>query len=253
MLLLLSPAKTLDFQPGTLTEHTQPRLLEEASRLNVVLQKKSTEDLQSLMKISEKLALLNRERFQNYNEPFTLENAKQALAAFKGDVYTGMGNEDFDEADMRFSQQSVRILSGLYGVLRPLDLMQAYRLEMGTKLTTDRGKNLYEYWGNRITETLNEDLRDAREKSVVNLASQEYFKSVNTDKLAGDLYHVHFKENRNGKLRVVAFNAKKARGMMTRYVVKNRLTRPEQLKAFADADYIFNDELSTEREFYFTR
>ena len=253
MLLLISPAKTLDYSPVEYSTHTQPRLLSESKELAANLKKYSVGDLRELMHVSEKLAEQNRERYQTFGTPFNTDNAKQSVLAFKGDVYTGLNTDDFTEDDLEFSQQCLRVLSGLYGVLRPLDLMQAYRLEMGTKLATEKGKNLYEFWGDKITEILNADLCELQQKTVVNLASQEYFKSVNADKLDAKICTVHFKEERNGKLKVIAFNAKKARGMMCRYVIKNRLTKPAEMKAFAEDNYLFNDELSSDAEYYFTR
>jgi len=253
MLLLVSPAKTLDFSPTENNNFTQPRFMAESKKLVSILKKKSTGDLKELMHISDKLAELNHTRYQEFIAPFNRENAKQSILAFKGDVYTGLNVDDFTEDDLEFSQHCLRMLSGLYGILRPMDLMQAYRLEMGTKLENKKGKNLYEFWGDKITKMLNEDLAEKDDKSVINLASQEYFKSIQVDKMNGKLYNVHFKEERDGKLKIIAFNAKKARGMMCRYIIKNRITKPEGMKAFGEADYLFNDELSTETEYFFTR
>mgnify|MGYP006267843457 CR=1 FL=1 len=254
MLLLLSPAKTLDFSEPALELHEQPRMLEDSKALVKVLRRQSESDLMKLMNISEDLAAVNRERYQDFETPFDLSNAKQSLLAFKGDVYLGLGAEDFNRKDLQFAQQQLRILSGLYGLLRPLDLMQPYRLEMGTKLKNERGKNLYEYWGDRITGLLNEDLNaNGQDKSVVNLASKEYFSAVDPKKLDGALYQVDFKEHRDGKYKIIAVYAKKARGMMARYAVKNRVTTPEGLKAFDQAGYAFNAELSAEQHFVFTR
>ncbi len=254
MLLLLSPAKTLDYTEPATDLHDQPRLLSDSQPLIDILKDKSESELMDLMKISEDLATVNRERYQDFEVPFDLNNAKQSVLAFKGDVYVGLGAEDFSEDDLKFAQTQIRILSGLYGVLRPLDLMQPYRLEMGTKLQNERGKNLYEYWGNRITELLNADLNaNGQDKSVVNLASKEYFSAVKPKNLAGKLYHIDFKEHRDGKYKIIAFYAKKARGMMARYAVKNRITTPEGLKAFDMDGYAFNAELSTDQHFVFTR
>jgi len=253
MLLLVSPAKTLDYSVSDNKTFTQPRFMSDSNELVNVLKEKSAGDLKKLMHISDKLADLNYTRFQEFTSPFNLKNAKQSILAFKGDVYTGLNVSDFDKVDLEFSQQCLRILSGLYGLLRPMDLMQPYRLEMGTKLENEKGKNLYEFWGDKITELLNEDLAKSKDNSVINLASQEYFKSVKTAELKGELYNVHFKEERNGKLKIIAFNAKKARGMMCRYIIKNKITSPEDMKAFAEDNYLFNDELSTETEYFFTR
>ena len=253
MLLLVSPAKTLDFSTSENKNFTQPRLMTESKELVSVLKKKSAGDLKELMHISDKLAELNYTRYQDFKSPFDIENAKQSILAFRGDVYTGLNVDDFTEDDLEFSQQCLRMLSGLYGLLRPMDLMQPYRLEMGTKLENKKGKNLYEFWGEKITQMLNKDLETKANKSVINLASQEYFKSIKLDKMNANLYNVHFKEERDGKLKIIAFSAKKARGMMCRYIIKNRIETAEGMKAFAEDNYLFNDELSTETEYFFTR
>ena len=253
MLLLISPAKTLDFSPTDNRKFTQPRFMTESKELVRVLKKKSAGDLKKLMHISDKLAELNETRYNEFKTPFDLENAKQSILAFRGDVYTGLNVDDFTADDLEFSQQCLRMLSGLYGVLRPMDLMQPYRLEMGTKLENEKGKNLYEFWGDKITEILNKDLKTKDNKSVINLASKEYFKSIKVDEMNGKLYNVHFKEERDGKLKIIAFHAKKARGMMCRYIIKNRIESAEGMKAFAEDNYLFNDEISTETEYFFTR
>lgn len=254
MLLVISPAKTLDFSEPSYTTHTTPRLLDKSDRLIEILREKTVPDLQKLMNISEDLAVLNAERYADFERPFSLDNAKQSLLAFKGDVYQGLQVEDFSEAELSFAQDHLRILSGLYGVLRPLDLMQPYRLEMGTRLQNGHGKNLYEFWGDTITELLNHDLQQLESKALVNLASKEYFKSIDTDQLEADQYNIDFKEKReDGSYRIIAVYAKKARGMMCRYVIKNRLTKPEELRNFDMDGYAFNQELSKERHFVFTR
>ncbi|MGK0366588.1 MAG: cytoplasmic iron level regulating protein YaaA (DUF328/UPF0246 family) [Saprospiraceae bacterium] len=253
MLLLISPAKTLDFSATANENFTQPRFMAEIKELANILKKKSAEDLKELMHISDKLAQLNSMRYQEFKTPFDRKNSKQSILAFKGDVYTGLNVDDFTKGDLEFSQQCLRILSGLYGLLRPMDLMQPYRLEMGTKLENNKGRNLYEFWGDKITKILNNDLATKDNELVINLASKEYFKSVQIDKLKGKLYNVHFKEEREGKLKIIAFNAKKARGMMCRYIIKNRIETAESMKSFAEDNYLFNDELSTETEYFFTR
>lgn len=253
MILLISPAKTLDFSPSGNDNFTEPRFMTESKELVSILEKRSVDELKQLMHISDKLAELNRMRFQDFKAPFDLDNAKQSILAFRGDVYTGLNVDDFTESDLAFSQQCLRILSGLYGVLRPMDLMQPYRLEMGTKLENKRGGNLYEFWGEKITNTLNEDLATRDNKLVINLASKEYFKSIKEDKMNGKLCNVHFKEEREGKLKIIAFHAKKARGMMCRYIIKNRIETAEGMKGFAEDNYLFNDELSTDTEYLFTR
>lgn len=253
MILLISPAKTLDFSEVPFENHSQPRLSDRSGALIEILRQKNVSELQKLMNVSEDLALLNAERYADYTTPFSLDNAKQALLAFKGDVYRGIEVEDFDEADLSFAQSHLRILSGLYGVLRPLDLMQPYRLEMGTRLSNGHGKNLYAFWDDSITELINRDLENCEDKAVVNLASNEYFKAVNKDLLEGELYNIDFKEERDGQYRIIAVYAKKARGMMCRYAVKNRITEPAQLRSFDMDGYRFNEKLSEERHFVFTR
>ena len=249
MLLLISPAKTLDFEPSSIATHTQPQLLDYSQKLVKKLQTLNSKKMQQLMGVSEKIADLNVARYQTFSTPFDRSNAKQAILAFKGDVYQGLDAADFSEEEFAFAQAHIGILSGLYGFLRPLDLMQPYRLEMGTRLKVRRTNNLYEFWKNTITEQINA----TGVKAVVNLASNEYFKAVKTDALTGDLWTVEFKELRNGKYKVISFSAKKARGMMCRYVVKNRLEKPEDMKAFDVDSYQFNEELSTERNLIFTR
>lgn len=245
MLILLSPAKTLDFSERNIHNYTQPQMLDQSQKLVDVLRKKKEKDLQKLMNISDKLAALNVQRYRHFSTPFTSENAKPSLLTFKGDVYTGLQADDFSEEDLNFAQQHIRILSGLYGVLRPLDLMQPYRLEMGTKLSTRRGKNLYEFWKDRITDALNQDAETFHHDVVLNLASKEYFTSVKPGKLKSQLVQVDFKEDRGGTLRVISFNAKKARGIMARQIVKQKLTHPEDIKSLDIDGYLFNDSLSS--------
>ncbi|TXF91515.1 peroxide stress protein YaaA [Neolewinella aurantiaca] len=252
MLILLSPAKTLDMTPVA-TPATQPRLLKDTEQLAKVLRKQSRADLQDLMHISEKLADLNYQRNQEFSLPFTDSNAKPAGLAFRGDVYQGLEMESLSEAEAAFANEQIRILSGLYGILRPNDLMQAYRLEMGTKLKTRRGGNLYEFWGDRITKVLNEDITEGNHDLVLNLASQEYFKSVNTKKLGTRLLTAHFKEAHNGKFRVVAFNAKRARGRMANLITREGITSAEPLKELVVNDYVFNPELSTENDWVYSK
>ncbi|NJC26202.1 peroxide stress protein YaaA [Neolewinella antarctica] len=252
MLLLLSPAKTLDMQPTARTS-TQPRLLAESAELVGQLRGHSKDNLRDLMKISEKLADLNHGRFQAYSEPFTSENASAAGHAFRGDVYQDLAYHEFTESQKTLADRQIRILSGLYGVLRPSDLMQAYRLEMGTRLKNLRGKNLYEFWGDKITDLLNEDLTETGDDTVLNLASQEYFKSVNTDKLAGRLLTAHFKEDRKGKLKVIAFNAKKARGRLAQLITLEGMTSPAGMQELVVNDYIYSEELSSADDWVWTK
>ena len=253
MLLLISPAKTLDFEPTALKQKTKSRFLKESQVLIDVLKKKSPDDIKKLMKVSDKIATLNVDRYQSFKTPFNLKNAKQAMYAFRGDVYTGLDADSFNEKEIAFAQDHLRILSGLYGLLRPLDLMQPYRLEMGTKLSNDHGKNLYEFWDDKITKIINKDLKATGSKAIINLASMEYFKSVQSKELKGDLYNIAFKEEKNGQFKIVAFFAKKARGMMCHYIIKNKITNPKHLVGFDYDNYVFNDDLSSEREFVFTR
>lgn len=253
MLMLLSPAKTLDYTETAVTTYSTPRLLDRSAQLVNVLKQKDPSDLKELMKISDKLAELNTTRYQQFSTPFDLDNAKQALLAFKGDVYTGLQAEEFNEQDRAFAQKHLRILSGLYGVLRPLDLMQPYRLEMGTRLPTQKGKNLYEFWDKDITETLNQDLAENGDEVVVNLASKEYFSSVQPEQLNARLLNIDFKEDRNDKLKVIAFNAKKARGDMARQIIKHKLDSPDDLKSLNVNGYIFRDDLSSNEHFVFVK
>ncbi len=253
MLLLISPAKTLDYSSIHIKQHSQPRFPQESEQLVGILKDMSVEDLKKLMGVSDKIATLNVERFRDFQYPFTQNNAKQAVFAFRGDVYTGLNADEFDANDLEFAQQHLRILSGLYGILKPLDLMQPYRLEMGTKLKNEDGKNLYEFWHEKITHKLNEDMAETDSKAIINLASNEYFKSVKKKQLNGDLYNINFKEDKNGTFKIVSFFAKKARGMMCNYIIKNKITEPEHLKGFDYDRYVFNPDLSGEKEFIFTR
>lgn len=253
MLLLISPAKTLNFDSTDLKKKSKPRFLTESQSLIDILKKKSSGDLKKLMKVSDKIADLNRDRYQSFKTPFNLKNAKQAFLAFRGDVYTGLDADSFDTKDIEFAQSHLRILSGLYGVLRPLDLMQAYRLEMGTKLINENGKNLYEFWGDKVTKTINKDLKSSKSNAIINLASKEYFSVLQPKNFKGDLYNIHFKEDKNGAFKIVAFFAKKARGMMCHYIIKNKITQPEHLIGFDYEGYTYNEALSSERDIVFTR
>lgn len=254
MLFLLSPAKTLDFDSAALTdEFTQPRLINDAEALNVRARELSVEDIKSLMGVSDNIAELNRERFQDWSTPFDLSNAKQAAYAFKGDVYTGLNIETCGEQAVKYLQSRVRILSGLYGVLRPLDLMQPYRLEMGIKLNNERGTNLYKFWGDSISGLLNEDISSTDDNVVINLASNEYFKAVDKKTLQGRLITPVFKDLKNGAYKIVSFYAKKARGLMVRFAVDHEITDAEQLKDFNYEGYRFSDDLSEGDTWVFVR
>jgi len=253
MIILLSPAKTLDLSSVKHPAATQPRLLEDSKTLVKALKKKKATDLKKLMKVSDNIANLNVERFQSFTTPFTEENSKPAILAFKGDVYTGLDADSFNKTELNFSQKYVRILSGLYGVLKPLDLMQPYRLEMGTSLQTGKLKNLYEFWDNRITDLLNEDFKKSKSTVFLNLASQEYMKSVQKDRLEGPLVNIHFKENRDGKLKVIAFNAKKARGAMTNLIVKNKIKSVSGLYGLVVNGYVYDENLSDKENLCFVK
>lgn len=254
MIFLLSPAKSLDMTPVHTDTMTTPRLQAQTEELVGLLRQKTTGDLKQLMSISDALAELNVQRYRGFAPTYTPDHAKQAMLAFTGDVYQGLDASDFSAAELAYAQAHIRILSGLYGVLRPLDLMQAYRLEMGTKLVTDKGKNLYDFWGNAITELLNADLAVLGSPAVfVNLASNEYFKSVNRKALAGRLINVDFKEERDGQYKVISFYAKKARGLMCRFAAKHGIDDPEHLKGFDSEGYAFNAALSTDAHWIFTR
>ena len=254
MLIVISPAKKLDFKaPAPITDFTQADHLSHAAELIAVMQDKDSFEIADLMKLSMNLADLNMERFQQWLTPFTSENAKQAIFAFTGDVYQGLDANTLDADAVAFMQQHLRILSGLYGVLRPLDLMQPYRLEMGTRLANDRGRNLYEFWGDIITDSMNSALTEQGDDILINLASNEYFSAIKTSNINGRIITPVFKELRKGTYRIISFNAKKARGYMSRHIIENRLTNPEDLKTFDVADYAFNPELSSSNEFVFTR
>jgi cytoplasmic iron level regulating protein YaaA (DUF328/UPF0246 family) len=252
MIILLSPAKTLDMSPveGNFSE---PRLLGESKTLATILRKKSRSDLQELMSISESLADTNYQRYQEFVVPFTPDNAKPAIMAFRGDVYQDLDAPTMTEAQLDFADRQIRILSGLYGLLRPRDLMQAYRLEMGTRLSNRRGKNLYEFWGDRITKVLNQDISEEGSGLVVNLASQEYFKSVKPGEINARVLNIHFKDEKDGKYRVIAFNAKRARGKMARLITEEGITQAEPLKELVVNDYVYNDALSSGDDWVWTR
>lgn len=254
MLITISPAKTLDMEPADAgLEHTKPRMLKQSKELISYLAELSELDISELMKVSSKIASLNFDRYQAWKTPFTVRNAKQCVLAFRGDVYTGLDADTLNKNDLKRAQKQLRILSGLYGVLRPMDLMQAYRLEMGTRLETDKGKNLYEFWGSSITEQLNRDLKEEKTDTLINLASNEYFKAVKQKEFNGRIITPVFKELRGDTFKVVGIHAKKARGLMTRYIIKNRLKDPEDIKAFTEAGYMFSPAMSSENEWVFTR
>ncbi len=251
MIVLLSPAKSLNLEPVKLKKHSTPRLLEESGVLVGQLKKQSANKIKKLMSVSDKIAELNVERFNSFNTPFTLDNAKQALLTFDGDVYTGLDAGSFDSKDLTFAQKHIRILSGLYGLLKPLDLMQAYRLEMSTRLKVNRKKNLYEFWDEKITNLINEDIKACKGEILFNLASKEYFSSVKPKLIDAKVIHVHFKELRDGKYKVISFSAKKARGTMANLIVKNRITDLKPLYKLNVDGYTYKKELSDEYNLFF--
>ena len=254
MLITLSPSKGQDFvEPPLSKKYTKPADLEDSALLIKELKKIKSKQLQEMMSVSENIANLNVGRFKSFTTPFTTKNAKQALFAFKGDVYGGLDLEKFTEDDYAYAQDHLRILSGLYGCLRPMDLIQPYRLEMKTKLKNDRGDNLYQFWDDRITKSINKELKKQKEAVLINLASNEYFKSVKPQLLEGRLLNITFKETKDGKTRVVAIFAKRARGMMADYIIRNRIEKPEDLKKFKLGGYKFSKALSDDKQWTFER
>ncbi len=250
MLILISPAKTLDYSTPNFKEYTHPDFVSDVKALVNVMRKMSAKEIAELMHVSENLAALNEERFKTFQKDFSTENSKQALLAFKGDVYTKIDVENYTKEDFDFAQRHLRILSGLYGLLKPLDLIQPYRLEMGTRLETQKGKNLYEYWGTKIAKSINSV---AETGPIINLASQEYFKAVDLKALKKQVITIHFKEFKNGEYQTIGFFAKQARGMMTDFAIKNRITEPEELKAFNLERYEFSEPLSSPEDWFFVR
>lgn len=254
MLSLISPAKTLDYtSPLPTTTHTLPRLLEQSQQLIDVCRELSANDIEQLMKVSEKIAQLNVERFQNWHIDFNFDDARQAIFAFDGDVYTGLDAYHLNTAQLDFAQQHLRILSGLYGLLRPLDLMLPYRLEMGTKLTNPHGKNLYEFWDEQITQLINQDVEEYQHQAIINLASDEYFKVVHTKKLAVPLIKIDFLDQKHGQYKIISFYAKKARGLMARYIIEQQIKTIDDLKSFNVDGYYFDTVNSKSNELVFKR
>ncbi len=254
MLIVISPAKSLDFETLPKTQHyTMPDMLEESEKLVGRLRKMKPKDLSDLMGISANLGQLNYERYQTWSLPFTPENAKQAVLAFNGDVYQGLDANSLDEDQLLLLQDKLRILSGLYGVLRPLDLVQPYRLEMGTKLKYQRSEDLYAFWKNKITTSVKDAITESGSNVLLNLASNEYYKSIDSKKLGAEIVTPAFKDLKNGKYKMISFYAKKARGLMTRFVVENDIKKVEDLQAFDSEGYVFNPRLSKARAPVFTR
>lgn len=258
MIFVISPAKALDYEtPPVTAVHTQPDYLADAAELIAVMREKSPAEVSALMDISDQLATLNVARYETWAPPFSLANAKQAVLAFNGDVYEGLDAQTLSPAELEWAQAHLRILSGLYGLLRPLDLMQAYRLEMGTRLATPRGKNLYAFWGDKLTVALNGLLAQEREAGavpvLVNLASEEYFKSVVPAKLAAPVVTPVFEDWKNGRYKIISFYAKRARGLMCRYAIRNRVEDVEGLKGFDLEGYAFAPDASDKDTLVFRR
>ncbi len=254
MLSVISPAKKLDFEtPATTAQYTRPDFLERSRQLIEILRDYSPQRLSELMGISDKLAALNAARFAEWQPPFTPDNAKPAAQAFQGDVYVGLEAATFSDDDNAFAQQHLRILSGLYGLLRPLDLIQPYRLEMGTRLENPAGRDLYAFWKETLTAELDRAVAESGSPVLVNLASNEYFKAIDTQRLGARVITPVFKDEKNGKLKVISFYAKKARGLMAAWMIHQRLDDPEGLKDFDVAGYAYNAAMSEGDTLVFTR
>lgn len=254
MLSVISPAKTLDFEtPSTTEDVTQPAFLDQSQRLISELRELSPSQLSELMGISDKLAGLNAARFAEWGPPFSLVNAKPAAQAFQGDVYTGLEADTFNDDDNRFAQTHLRILSGLYGVLRPLDLIQPYRLEMGTRLANEKGKDLYEFWQPKVTAALNTAISDSGSDVLVNLASNEYFKAVDRRELKAQVITPVFKDEKNGNLKIISFYAKKARGLMSAWIIRERINSPGALREFDINGYRLDPTASDTETLVFVR
>ncbi|WP_297092607.1 peroxide stress protein YaaA [uncultured Draconibacterium sp.] len=254
MLVIISPAKSLDYKtPAVTQDYTFPEMLDESEKLLVKLRKMKPQQLSELMGISASLGQLNYERFQTWHQPFTPENAKQAVLAFSGDVFQGLDAPSFSKEQLQKLQLKLRILSGLYGVLKPLDLMQPYRLEMGTKLKVQRSADLYAFWKKKITPKIEEAIAESGSNVLINLASNEYYKSIDTKKLNVEIVTPQFKDMKNGQYKMISFFAKKARGLMTRFIIENEIESIEELQAFDAEGYVFNPRLSKPGNPVFTR
>lgn len=251
MITLLSPSKGQNFDVTEVETHSQPQLLSQSKQLMTQLKDKSQSEIKSLMSISDRLAELNHDRIQQFKTPFKLGRAKQAVLAFQGDVYSGLKAEELNQDDLSFAQDHLRILSGLYGYLRPLDLIMPYRLEMKTKLAFGKHENLYQFWGDAITDCLNDELTE--QDTVINLASNEYFKAIKSNKLKARLISINFKDIKDGKTRVVAIYAKIARGAMARAIIENRVNNPEDIQQLVVDDYRYQANLSDDNNWTFTR
>ncbi|WP_294843703.1 peroxide stress protein YaaA [uncultured Gilliamella sp.] len=254
MLTIISPAKTLDYQSPLITsDYSKPQFMPETQQLVEVCKKLSANELAKLMSISPKLAEVNYQRFQDWHANFTPDNARQAILAFKGDVYEGLHVEDFTDKDLSFAQSHLRILSGLYGVLRPLDLIQPYRLEMGIRLKNGHNSNLYQFWGDKLTDYLNKELAQSATPTLINLASNEYFKAIKAKQLKASIIQPVFLDKSKGEFKVISFYAKKARGLMSRFIIKNNINQSNDIKSFNLEGYQFDSKRSTELEWFFIR
>jgi len=254
MLFLLSPAKKLDYDsPVSTNTHTQPLFIKRSAELIKVLKTKRADDIAALMKLSPALSELNVQRYAEWKPKFDQKNSRQAVLAFNGDVYEGLAAATLSESQLTWAQEHVAILSGLYGVLRPLDLMQPYRLEMGTRLQTARGKNLYEFWGDEIAQYLNERLSEQTSRIVINLASEEYFKAIDQKALDARVVQCVFQDYKNGVYKIISFNAKRARGLMARFAIETKARTPAALKKFNVEGYAFAAEQSSEDKLVFRR
>ncbi|WP_456461957.1 peroxide stress protein YaaA [Reichenbachiella sp.] len=254
MIAVISPAKTLDFENNVEQESfTTPRFSTQTNRLIRELRLKKAADIQQLMGVSENIAQLNVKRYKDYRREHTLDNSKQSIHAFKGDVYIGLDVDQLDSSDLEFAQDHLRILSGLYGLLRPKDIIQPYRLEMGTSLQVGEHPTLYKYWNDQIVKLVHKDLKEQGDQVIINLASNEYFKAIQRKTLKAQVIDVEFLDLKNDKYKVISFFAKKARGMMARYILKNRINDPELLKAFDYEGYYFDPQMSSENHLVFKR
>lgn len=254
MLALISPAKKLDFDaPHNFAKTSQVALLDDTQLLVDKLKQMKPSEIQSLMKLSDKLGQLNYDRYQAFETPFTTDNARPAITAFRGDTYVGLDADTLSSDHLNYAQNHLGILSGLYGLLRPLDLMQAYRLEMGTKLPNNRGEDLYDFWGERITDECNKVIKNHKNKTIISLASNEYIKAIKTNALDGDFMTCHFKEIKNGAPKVIGLFAKRARGMMARFMIQHKIETPEGLKDFDKDGYTFDASLSDNNNYVFLR
>jgi cytoplasmic iron level regulating protein YaaA (DUF328/UPF0246 family) len=254
MLILISPAKTLDTNSEVKTKISSvPIFLKQSEQIVSVLKKKNTKVISKLMSISQKLGQLNYERFQQWDRANSKDTRRQAIFMFNGDVYEGLKIQEFSESEILYAQNHLRILSGLYGILRPLDVIQPYRLEMGTKITVNRKKNLYEFWKKQIIGSLNRSIEEQGDNVLINLASSEYFSAIDKSKLKAKIITPVFKDFSNGEYKVISFFAKKTRGMMCRFILKNKITEIEKLKLFEEEGYFYNETISSESQLLFTR